>query len=56
MIMEKENTILTYFFKKSLCGMILCVRVTSKNDTKNSTVIKCNEEQTTDFLLQIREK
>lgn len=55
MIIEKEHTILI-FFKKSLCGMVLCIRVTSKNDARNSTVMKCNEEQCTDFLLRIVEK
>ncbi len=53
---EQEDNILNYFFKKSLCGMVLYVRVTSKYDQRNSTVIKCNEEQALDFLLSVKNK
>lgn len=53
---EQENNTLNYFFKKSLCGMVLYVRVTSKYDKRNSTVIKCNEEQALAFLLRIKNK
>ena len=51
MTQETETTIITYFFKKSLCGMVLYARITRKDDTRKSILIKCNEEQAASFLL-----
>ena len=56
MIRETKTTKLTYFFKKSLCGMVLHIRVADKEDERNSQVIKCDEEQATNFLLWLKEQ
>lgn len=56
MTLETENTVLTYFFKKSLFGMVLHVRITSKDNPRASTVTKCDEELALKFLLSIRNK
>ena len=56
MTRETKTTKLTYFFKKSLCGMVLHIRVADKEDERNSQVIKCDEEQATNFLLWLKEQ
>ena len=56
MTLETETTVLTYFFKKSLCGMVLYRRVVLKGNERESTVTKCNEEQAAYFLSKLKEQ
>jgi len=53
---ENENCYLDYFFKKSILGMVLYVRVTSKEDKRQSTVLRCTEEQAQNFLTRMYKK
>jgi len=53
---ENENCYLDYFFKKSILGMVLYVRVTPKEDERQSTVLRCTEEQTQNFLTKVSKK
>lgn len=50
---ENERAYLSYFFKKTVFGMVLHVRVTPKEEPRNSSVFKCSEEQTVTFIRHV---